>query len=204
MQRHAITDRTRFPGEEEARIRAMLDAAAGSASDGRNDGADIIQLREKDLSARKLETLARELTARVRAMTAMARVVVNGRADIAIAAAADGVHLPAQDVALITEIRQLYYRISRPEMLIGVSCHTIGEVAAAAEQQPDYIFYGPVFEKRIAGVSPVAGTGLAVLTEAVHAAGEIPIIAIGGVTRDNEWDCVRAGAGGVAGIRIFL
>jgi thiamine-phosphate pyrophosphorylase len=204
MQRHAITDRTRFSGDETTRLRAMLDAAVRSASDGRNDGADIIQLREKDLTARELETLARELTARVRAATAMTRVVVNGRPDIAIAAGADGVHLPADGSLPIADVRQLFYQISRPEMLIGISCHTLEEVAAAASQQPDYIFYGPIFEKQIASAAPVAGVGLAALTQAARAADEIPVIAIGGVTRATEWDCIRAGAGGIASIRMFL
>jgi thiamine-phosphate pyrophosphorylase len=204
MQRHAITDRTRFSGDETARLRAMLDAAVRSASDGRNDGADIIQLREKDLTARELETLARELTGRVRAATAMTRVVVNGRPDIAIAAGADGVHLRADETLPITDVRRLFYQISRPEMLIGISCHTVEEVAAAASQQPDYIIYGPVYEKQIASAAAVAGVGLAALTQAARAAGEIPVIAIGGVTRATEWDCIRAGAGGVASIRMFL
>lgn len=183
----------------------MLDAAVRSASDGRNDGADIIQLREKDLSTDVLELLARELTARVRATTAMTRVVVNGRPDVAIAAGTDGVHLPAQDALSITAVRRLFYQISRPEMLIGISCHTLEEVAAAAAQQPDYIFYGPIFEKQIGGgAAAVASLGLAALGPAARAADEIPIIAIGGVIRATEWDCIRAGAGGIASIRMFL
>lgn len=204
MQRHAITDRTRFPGGKSAQLNAMLDAAVRSASDGRNEGADIIQLREKDLTPREIETLAAELTTRVRANTAMARVVVNARPDIAIAAAADGVHLPAQGALSIADLRELFYSISRPEMLIGISCHTLDEIAAAAALQPDYIFYGPIFGKQTAGSPSVSGIGLAAINPAIQIAGEVPIIAIGGVTRANEWDCIRAGAGGVAGIRMFL
>ncbi len=182
----------------------MLDTAMRSASDGRNDGGDIIQLREKDLATDVLESLARDLTARVRATTAMTRVVVNGRPDVAIAAGADGVHLPAQDALSITDVRQLFYQISRPEMLIGISCHTLEEVAAAAAQQPDYIFYGPIFEKQIKQAAGDASLGLEALAPAAHVAEEIPVIAIGGVTRANEWDCIRAGAGGIASIRMFL
>jgi len=204
MQRHAITDRTRFAGDKSAQTKAMLDAAVRSASDGRNDGADIIQLREKDLSAREIETLAIELTARVRANTAMARVVVNARPDIAIAAGSDGVHLPADGASSITEIRELFYSISRPEMLIGISCHTLEEIAAATAHQPDYIFYGPVFEKLITGAASTPGIGLASIGEAARVAGEIPIIAIGGVNRASEWECLRAGAGGIASIRMFV
>lgn len=202
MQRHAITDRKRFDGDETAQLRAMMEATVRSASDGRNDGADIIQLREKDLTAGAVEALARELTERVRAATAMTRVVVNGRPDIAIAAGADGVHMPANEALAIAEVRGLFYGISRPEMLIGISCHTVEEVAAAAAQEPDYIFYGPIFEKQIPD-GMIRGLGLEALAPAVVAAGEIPLIAIGGVTRANEWDCIRAGAGGVAGIRMF-
>lgn len=207
MQRHAITDRNRFPGDETARRKAMLDAAVHSASDGRNDGADFIHLREKDLTAAELEALAAELTTRVRAATAMARVVVNGRPDIAIAAGADGVHLPSAGALPIREIRELFYSISRPEMVIGISCHDAASVSQAAVQEPDFIFFGPVYEKHftVGGPSPtVPVTGLAALTEAAQIAGEIPVIAIGGVTRATEWDCIRAGAGGIASIRMFL
>src|ERR1700719_4128150 len=203
MQRHAITDRKHFGGDEAAQLRAMMEAAVSYASDGRNDGADIIQLREKDLAAGAVEGLARELTQRIRATTAMSRVVVNGRPDVAIAAGADGVHMPANEALPVADVRELFYRISRPEMLIGISCHTLDEIAAAAAQERDYIFYGPIFEKRIPD-GAIAGLGLKAVTQAAEAAGEIPLIAIGGVTRANEWDCIRAGAGGIASIRMFL
>jgi len=181
----------------------MMEAAVSCASDGRNNGADIIQLREKDLPAGAVEALARELTQRIRATTAMTRVVVNGRPDVAIAAGADGVHMPSNEALPVADVRELFYRISRPEMLIGISCHTLEEIAAAAGQDPDYIFYGPIFEKRTPdGVIP--GLGLEALAPAVRSAGEIPLIAIGGVNRANEWDCIRAGAAGIASIRMFL
>jgi thiamine-phosphate pyrophosphorylase len=203
MQRHAITDRKHFNGDGPAQLRAMVEAAVSCASDGRNNGADVIQLREKDLPAGAVEALARELTERIRSATAMTRVVVNGRPDVAIAAGADGIHMPANEALPVADVRELFYRISRPEMLIGLSCHTIDEITAAAAQEPDYIFYGPIFEKHTPdGLIP--GLGLEALAPAVQAAGEIPVIAIGGLTRANEWDCVRAGAAGVAAIRMFL
>ena len=77
----------------------------------------------------------------------------------------------------------------------------------AVVQQPDYIFYGPIFEKQIQQTptaAPVTGLCLAALAPAARAADEIPIIAIGGVTRAYEWDCIRAGAGGIASIRMFV
>ena len=113
----------------------MLEAAIACASDGRNNGADIIQLREKDLAPGAVEALARELTERIRAATAMTRVVVNGRPDVAIAAGADGVHMPANETLPVADVRELFYGISRPEMLIGISCHTIEEIVVAAAQE---------------------------------------------------------------------
>jgi len=104
-----ITDRTQFPGDERERRRALLDKIGEAA----RAGVDFIQLREKDLSTRELETVAREAVSVVRSAVRSSvhssalrtenwelgtRLLINSRMDVALAAGADGVHLRADDV----------------------------------------------------------------------------------------------------------
>jgi len=90
-----ITDRSQFRGDESFRRRALLAKVAEAA---RAD-VDYIQLREKNLSARELETVARQVVAVVRENSSSTRLLINSRTDVALAAGADGVHLRADDVA---------------------------------------------------------------------------------------------------------
>jgi thiamine-phosphate pyrophosphorylase len=90
-----VTDRSQSQGDEHARRSALLAKVAEAA----RAGVDYIQLREKDLSARELETLAREAVAVVRENSSSTRLLINSRTDVALAAGADGVHLRADDVA---------------------------------------------------------------------------------------------------------
>ena len=85
---------------------------------------------------------------------------------------------------------------SPPSPLIGVSCHTPEEVKQAAENAADFAVFAPVFEKHGA-----TAAGLDLLGEACPA--PIPVLALGGVTLDNAQSCLRAGAAGIAGIRLF-
>src|SRR5437868_6399056 len=89
-----ITDRSQFRGDEPTRRRALLAKVAEAA----HAGVDYIQLREKDLSTRELETLARQVVAAVRENSPSTRVLINSRADVALAVGADGVHLRADDL----------------------------------------------------------------------------------------------------------
>src|SRR5271154_1880793 len=89
-----ITDRAAFPGDEITRRRHLLDKISEAAS----AGVDYIQLREKDLSARELEALARQAVGGVREHSPSARLLINSRTDVALAAGADGVHLPVQNI----------------------------------------------------------------------------------------------------------
>jgi thiamine-phosphate pyrophosphorylase len=79
---------------------------------------------------------------------------------------------------------------------VGVSCHTPAEVAKAAAQGADFAVFGPVFEKKSAQPS-----GLDALREACRE--RIPVLALGGITLENAESCVRSGAAGIAGIRLF-
>ncbi|MGH9657863.1 MAG: thiamine phosphate synthase [Bryobacteraceae bacterium] len=141
---------------------------------------DRVQIREKDLPARELASLVR----RALALTS-ARILVNDRADVALATGAHGVHLPAGSVAP---------RDLPPGLEAGVSCHTVDEVVAAEREGAAFVVFGPVCSKR-----PV---GLERLAEAARAV-RIPVLALGGVTRENAPLCLDAGAAGVAGISMF-
>ena len=152
-------------------------------------GASMIQIRAKDLAARALAELARAAVA-----SAACPILVNTRADVALACGAQGVHLPARSVAPGT-IR----RIAPPGFLIGVSCHSMAELQAAEDEGADFAVYGPIFLSPTKSVIPV---GLEALRQAT-AAVRLPVYALGGVTRENEPLCIEAGAAGIAGISFF-
>ena len=222
MLRYAITGRLRFAAEsgqqaEPARQAALLAQAARLAA----DGIDFIQLREKDLSAAALAALARRLLATLRADSThpAPRLLINSRADIAVATCADGVHLTSAPGSLTpAEVRALYAAASLPEPIVSLSCHTLAEVARAASFAPDeratLILFGPVFEKVIAedrapekslGDKKIsAGAGLDLLRAVCAAAAPVPVLALGGINRSNTDDCLDAGAAGIAAIRLFL
>jgi thiamine-phosphate pyrophosphorylase len=177
VKRYYITDRRAVGG-----FRPLLDVIR----DQMQLGVDFIQIREKDLAARELFqfTLA-VIEARAQEVNIHAhpKILINTRADVAKAAGADGVHLPA------TAPRQ-----TLPGLLVGRSCHTIDEVQTT---QADLISFGPVF------ASPGKGpaTGLALLAEACRFGKAV--FALGGITWENAADCMKAGATGIAGIRLF-
>jgi thiamine-phosphate pyrophosphorylase len=201
-----ITDRRQFPGtpaEQRARVLAKIAEASRA-------GVDLIQLREKDLPARELESLAKEAVRVVRenAGGKRTRLLINSRVDVAIAAEADGVHLRADDIAA-SEARVVFSKAGVHKPVIGVSCHSVSEVRLAESHGADFAVFGPVFEK-----SGVPGQGLASLraacgkmpargVEAAVPAGQMPVLALGGVNRDNAAACLEACAAGVAAIRLF-
>jgi thiamine-phosphate pyrophosphorylase len=161
-------------------------------------GAGWIQIREKDLDARSLVDLARFAVAETRRTSA--RVLVNDRLDVALAANVAGVHLGEKSLPLetVTEWRRF---IGRLDFLIGVSCHSLESARAAERGGADYIFFGPVFatpSKAVFG----APQGIERLRE-VCGSVEIPVLSIGGVNLENARACVTAGAAGIAAIRLF-
>ena len=196
-----ITGRSQFPGPESARRKRLLAKIAEAA----RAGVDYIQLRERDLPARDLEELAREAMAALLAARASRlgpRFLINSRADVALAVGAHGVHLRADDLSP-REVRAIVRHAARYSPLttrhfsVGVSCHTVAEVARAAAGHADFVLFGPVFEK--SGVA--APGGLALLRRACRA--RVPVLALGGVTLANARACLDAGAAGIAAIRLF-
>jgi thiamine-phosphate pyrophosphorylase len=180
--RYYITDRGALGGVEP--LLCSIEAAASR-------GVDYIQIREKDLCARDLLELTRRAVQAVRGFGT--RILVNGRADVALAAGAHGVHLPGESIAP-SELR----RLLGPDRLIAVSCHTIPELQAAEREGADFAVFGPVFDAPGKG-APVGIEGLRTATESVA----LPVLALGGITHENAPLCIRNGAAGIAGIRLF-
>jgi thiamine-phosphate pyrophosphorylase len=200
-----ITDRTQFAGDERARQRALL----AKIVEATRWGVDFIQLREKDLSAGELESLARNAVEVVREQAPQAaglgrqtRILINSRVDVAIACMADGVQLRSDDISprhARNVWRQSFLGGDDSQPIIGVSCHTQPEVAEARFEGADFAVFAPVFEKReTPGTIP---TGLEALREACRE--NIQVFALGGITVENAGSCREAGAAGIAGIRLF-
>jgi len=189
-----ISDRKAFPGDDRVRRRRLLDKIAEAAS----AGIDHIQLREKDLPIRDLESLAREA---MQVIGQEGKLLINSRTDVALATTAAGVHLLANDISP-HEVRAAWKcgaparELSPRNLLIGISCHTPEEAEKAAANQATFAVFAPVFEKNDA-----PGTGLESLRQACRA--KIPVLALGGVTLQNTHSCLEAGAAGIAAIRLF-
>ena len=174
-------------------------------------GVNWVQIRGKDLPTRELLALVQRSIDASEAREPgesnpdsqphHAKVIVNDRLDVAIAAAAAGVHLGSASAPLREVVSWCRSGNAPREFLIGASCHTLAEACGAEKAGAGYVIFGPVFDtpsKREFG--PPAG--IAQLA-AVCATLRIPVLAIGGVDTRNAGECRRAGAAGIAGIRIF-
>lgn len=207
-----ITDRTQFPGTEAERQASLLQTIRQAAA----AGVDYIQLREKDLCVRQLESLAREALRIVRA-EGPSRLLINHRTDVALAVGADGVHLTGADIPA-SDARALAatgWRAGRfaAQFIVAASCHSASEVRLAEAHGADFVVLAPIFEKAAAARN---GIGLEELRRAAHKdrtpdlraeAGDtrraFPVFALGGVDPQRAPLCAAAGAAGIAGIRIF-
>jgi thiamine-phosphate pyrophosphorylase len=205
MLRYAITDRLRASAIESAQQDALLQQAAELAE----SGIDFVQLREKDMEAGALVTLARRMLTVLRSSPQPPKLLINARVDVAIAARADGVHLTsAAGEVTPAQVRRLYASAGLPEPVISVSCHALNEIPVAREASATLILFGPVFEKvaTISGDSEAVvaeGIGLNLLQLACASAAPTPVLALGGITPENTAATLAAGAAGVAAIRMF-
>ncbi len=180
-------------------------ASAGLRAAGK--GATIVQLRAPGLSGRSLEAEAKALVS-----ASPLPVVISSRCDVALASGAAGVNLPERDIEVEAARRLLGDR------LVGRSVHSLGAALQAEREGADYVIFGPVWESSshsgVGGTKsppPLAEegqgwgptpTGLDALAALVGAV-RIPVLAIGGVTRDRIAECHAAGAAGYAAIRLF-
>jgi thiamine-phosphate pyrophosphorylase len=183
---HLITDR-RVCADLSARVAAALAGAVGP-------GRVAVHLREKDLGGAALLALARALSAACHARGAL--LFVNDRVDVAAAAGADGVHLPAAGIPP-GEAR----RLLPPGARVGVSCHSASDVARALAGGADYATFGPVFQtpSKQAHGAPV---GLGALRDAASLG--LPLVALGGIDAARAPEVVAAGARGLAVLRAWL
>jgi thiamine-phosphate pyrophosphorylase len=217
-----ITDRAQFPGPERKSRERLLNKIAEAAS----AGVDYVQLREKDLPARELESLAQQAAQIIRDSGSSTRLLINSRTDIALVAQAHGVHLTSNDISP-ADAHKIWHEAQSSEPIIAVSCHSEADViaaerafdrattdirvrrahadadrvAAAVHARPasaNFVVFGPIFEKRGATRMPI---GLDELRKVCQH--RIPVFALGGVTTENAHLCIEAGASGVAGIRLF-
>jgi thiamine-phosphate pyrophosphorylase len=152
-------------------------------------GATLVQLREKEATTRDFVSKALELGKFLR--EAGVPLIINDRADVALAARADGVHLGADDMPY-----HMAREVLGPDAIIGVSVQSVDEAAAASASTPDYIAVSPVFAT---GTKPdhAAPLGLGGLRE-IRARVTGKLVAIGGITLENAADVVCAGADGIA------
>jgi thiamine-phosphate pyrophosphorylase len=190
-----VTDRSSLPAGALDRSESLLQRI----HDAIDAGIDWIQIREKDLPAGELLSLAQRAVHASRARNT--RIIVNDRLEVALATQAAGVHLGRASLPVSDVLSRCREANAPRDFLVGVSCHSVEEVREAADAGASYAVFGPVFDtpsKRAFGQP----AGIAKLA-AVCAAATIPVLAIGGVDLQNAEECLRVGAAGIAAIRMF-
>lgn len=154
-------------------------------------GVRLLQLRAKDLGGAALLQLATEMVGDARRVDG--QVIINDRADIAKLSGAAGVHVGQDDLS-VTDVR----RIVGSDAVVGLSTHTHAQLEEALTQPISYVAVGPVFETSTKATGYDA-VGLEMIRDAcaVASSHRIPVVAIGGITRDTVarvWDAGAASA----------
>ena len=152
-------------------------------------GADVIQVRDKVCGCREFNQIGRtlrEITCKTGTL-----FIINDRLDVALACGADGVHLGQDDIR-VDVARQL----TPSGFIIGISVRTVDEAVRAEREGADYVVLSPVFSTR-SKYNAGPGQGLDVLQE-IRRNVSVPVLAIGGINRDNVCEVMAAGADGVA------
>lgn len=181
MKSYAIADRDALP--DEGRFLSTISEVVEA-------GVDYIQLRAKGLEGAALMRLGE----RCREIVSSATVfLVNGRADVAAACGADGVHLPSTGLP-VEAVRAI-----STGLIAGRSCHNLADVARAKGEGADYVLLGPVFSPR--SKSSAAKISLGDLRTA---AGQIPTFALGGIALENVRELRGLGLAGIAAITMFM
>lgn len=152
----------------------------------------LVQIRERSLTASMLFQLCTDAVAICSG--SRTRVIVNDRLDIAMSSCAAGVHLPSHGLPA----KSVRRRVSEG-FLVGVSAHSVDDVISARAAGADYAFFSPVFDSP--GKGPAVG--IESLRECTAAAGEFPVIALGGINASNYHSVLTAGAAGFAAIRFL-
>jgi len=189
---YAILDLSCFPEltTEVARTTKLLEIATELAA----SGVTLMQYRAKSASSREMLSQARELR---RVLGRHVRLIMNDRADLCIAAGFDGVHVGQDDLS-----PEAVRGIIGADRLLGVSTHNAEQLREAAATSADYLAIGPVFSTVTKkNPDPVIGV------EGVRAARLLttkPLVAIGGITRENCAEVIAAGADSVAVISDLL
>lgn len=152
-------------------------------------GVELVQIRERSLTARHLA----EVTRRVLAIPNPhgTKILVNDRADVAIACGAHGVHLRDGSVSPAV--------FARADFTVTVACHAVD--AAEDTQGADYVLLGPI-HKPLSKPDERPALGTAAIAEFVRRS-HTPVLALGGMTDENAAACIQAGAAGIAGISFF-
>lgn len=206
---YLITSRHQFrhnpepqPGSRDAAIhsaeQASRKAQLAAIQMAAEAGCQLVQIREKDLTARELCAFVRAAISVARPFGA--RVLVNDRLDVALLTGADGVHLRTTSLP-VAEVRKLARQQGRDHFLIGVSTHTLSEAESAAEGGADFIVFGPVWSplsKQVSGSLPGL-SGLAAVCRAIH----LPVLGLGGIEPDKVSEVLSQGAAGIAAISLF-
>ncbi|MFN2515214.1 MAG: thiamine phosphate synthase [Pyrinomonadaceae bacterium] len=182
------TNQTTAATKDFASVLRLIEAAVAS-------GVDLVQIREKNLSANVLYKLAGSAAKLTRGSAT--KLLINDRSDVAASAGADGVHLTTYSLP-----PDVIRRTFGDEFLIGASTHSLAEATTARGGGADFLVFGPVFDtpsKRQGG----EGSGLKSLERVTSQLAPFPVLALGGIAMSNVADCVQAGAKGVAAIRMF-
>lgn len=195
-----VTDRKALTGDKS--VSALLNVIRAAAA----AGVDWVQIREKDLPARDLFALVREGVSLSSVRTGSThprsiKMIVNDRLDVALAAGAAGVHLGHASAPARELVRWCRAGNAPADFLVGVSCHSLEGAKEAESADASYTYFGPIYEtpSKIPFGKPHGVEELAQVVKTVR----IPVVAIGGINEFNAAECIRAGAAGVAAIRMI-
>ena len=167
---------------------ALAESLAGS-------GVELIQYRDKTASSRRYFEISRQLSNVLGPRGA--RLIVNDRPDVALLAGAGGVHVGQEDLG-VEDARA----VCGPDRWVGVSTHTLEQLAAANRTSADYVAFGPIFQTATKkNPDPVVGTEILRKARAIT---KKPLVAIGGITLERAAEVYRAGADSLAVIRDLI